>query len=87
MNIIGMLVHVNSIKIKQVEQSLMKIGGIEVHAVTEKGQLIITIEENDDQILTEKIFQLHHLEGVLAAAIVYQYSETQGDIEDEAESA
>jgi periplasmic nitrate reductase NapD len=75
MNISGVLVHAKPEQIAQLEKQLTKIPGLEVHAVTENGRMVVTIEQDNDKLIADTILNLHNYEGVLSAAMVYQYGD------------
>jgi nitrate reductase NapD len=81
MNIAGVLVHAKPGQDDKVEKELKEIAGVEVHGVTKTGRLIVTIEKRYENLIADTVLQLHNVEGVLSAAIVYQYSddEDEGD--------
>ena len=75
MNIAGVLVHAKPGQVDKVEKELKEISGVEVHGVTKNGRLIVTIEKHYENLIVDTVLQLHDIEGVLSAAIVYQYSD------------
>jgi periplasmic nitrate reductase NapD len=79
MNISGVLVHAKLEQVDKVKEQLVEIPGVEVHATTDNGRLVVTIEHENDTMIGETVVNLHNIEGVLSAAMVYQY----GDDEDE----
>ncbi len=79
-NLCGVLVHAQKGKQEQVKQLLTSQPGIEIHAITEDGRLVITLEDESRKQVAERIMKLHELEGVLSAAMIYQFSD---DIEAE----
>jgi nitrate reductase NapAB chaperone NapD len=44
---------------------------IEIHGVNEKSQIVITLEQETDEMLTEQLTQVQQIYGVLTAALVY----------------
>jgi nitrate reductase NapD len=77
MNISGVLVHAKPEKIDNVKEQLEAISGIEVHATTENGRLVVTIEQDNDRMIAETVVNFHNFDGVLSAAMVYQYSDDE----------
>ncbi len=75
-NICGVLVHVQPLQSTQVEQDLLAIPGVEVHAVTDEGKMVVTIEENYHRA-SEILNKLPLMDGVLSAAMIYQHHETE----------
>jgi nitrate reductase NapD len=81
MNISSVLVNARSEKIAQVQHGLLALAGVEVHAVTEEGRLIVTIEADSDQAVANMFEEINHLPGVLSASMVYHQYETDPDEE------
>jgi nitrate reductase NapD len=79
MNISGVLVHAKPEQAAQVEQQLTKIPGVEVHAVTENGRLVVTVEQDNDKMIADTVLTIHNCDGVLSAAMVYQYGDDDND--------
>lgn len=70
MNIVGVLINTLPDYTNKVVEALKKLE-IEIHAVNDKSQIVITLEEETDDILTEKLTKVQQIYGVLTAAIVY----------------
>ena len=51
------------------------MSGVEIHAETADGRFIVTVEDRPDASPADTVVALHRLDGVLAAAMVYQYSD------------
>ncbi|MEN8217975.1 MAG: chaperone NapD [Pseudomonadota bacterium] len=83
MNISGVLVHTIPEQADEVKTRLMEIPGVEVHAVTENGRLIVTIEDDDEKVVADKALDLHQCQGVISAAMIYQYGNNDEDFEEE----
>ena len=75
MTICSMVLHARPEKAELVCEQLGKQAGVEVHANTEDGRLIITIDHPDRTYCSETMMQMHNLDGVLSAALVYEYHE------------
>ena len=81
MNISSILVNVRGDLIAQVQQELATLSGVEVHAATEEGRLIVTIEADSDQAVANMFEVINHLPGVLSASMVYHQTESDPDEE------
>jgi nitrate reductase NapD len=81
MNISSVLVNARSEMIKQVQDGLLALNGVEVHVATEEGRLIVTIEADSDQAVANMFEEINHLPGVLSASMVYHQYETDPDEE------
>ncbi len=74
MDIVGVLVRSKPPQIHTVRSALNAIPGLEIHATTEAGQMVVTLDDSNGY-LGDTITQINNIEGVLSAAMVYQYSE------------
>jgi len=81
MNISSVLVNARPEKITQVQDGLLALSGVEVHAVTEEGRLIVTIEADSDQSVANLFEAINHQPGVLSASMVYHQYESDPDEE------
>lgn len=61
-------------KLPAIKQSLYAFSGVELHAETPDGRLIVTIEDTPDMLAADCYIELTRLDGVLSAAVVYEYS-------------
>jgi len=83
-DICGLLVQARAERVSEVRERLARIPGVEVHAVTEDGRLVVTVEGTEHHPTLDKINTLVAVPGVAATSLVYQYSDHQ---EREQESA
>jgi len=74
-NICSALVHAKLEQIDSVKQTLLTQEGVEVHAQTEDGRLIVTIEDENRKKVGERIMGFYEIEGVLSASMIYQFSD------------
>ncbi len=79
MNISGVLVHVNPEKLDKASEQLLTIPGVEIHATTDDGRLIVTIED-DNNMIVDTVINLHQFDGIISAVMVYQYSNNDENI-------
>ncbi len=84
MNISGVLVRVRPENIAVVQQALEAYAGVEVHATTEDGRLIVTVEAASDRATADTVFRLQDMPGVIAASMVYHQIEDDQVLEQEA---
>ena len=56
-------------------EQLTAMTGVEVHAVTSEGHMVVTIERPTDGEMTGAFDAIHQLPGVLSAALVYHHDE------------
>lgn len=77
MNISSAVIHARPGEVAVVQAGLAMLAGVEVHAISPEGKLIVTIETEDDAsavVLYERIGQL---DGVMSAAMVYHQTESE----------
>ncbi|MCP5249458.1 MAG: chaperone NapD [Candidatus Accumulibacter sp.] len=81
MNISSVLVNARPEVLPQVQGKLLALSGVEVHAATDKGQLIVTIEADSDRAAADMFTTISRQPGVLSAALVYHQFEPDPDEE------
>ena len=81
MQISGIIVDAVPAKIEAVNNELLKIDGIEIHAKEDNGKFVITLElednSTDDEVAVMK--QIHDIQGVASASMVYHHFEEETD--------
>jgi nitrate reductase NapD len=75
MDIASAVVHAVPGRCAEVRAQLEGVRGIEIHAETADGRFIVTAEDTPAGSAADAIMRLHTLDGVLSAAMVYQYSD------------
>jgi len=75
MNICGVLVQGRPADRTRIHAALTAMPGVEVHAETEAGQLVVTVEEAEQASAANTLVDINNVQGVLAASLVYLYSE------------
>ena len=79
MNISSLLIYAEPQRAEYVRAQLEQLPGVEVHAVTAEGRLIVTVEKGDDLEMRRALEQLGAIPGVHATTLVYHHSETLDD--------
>lgn len=74
MNIAGVLVHARPEKLAGVETQLIELPGVEIHASTEDGRLVVTVED-DASRLADTVMGLQDVDGVLSTSLIYHHFE------------
>lgn len=77
MNISSAIVYALPQHADSVRASLRALPGLEIHHEGEDGRFIVTIEDGHGASVADTVMQLHRLDGVLSAAMVYQYSDDE----------
>lgn len=75
MNISGIVVHTSPDKIDMIRTQLEKIPGVEVHAASAEGKMVVTIEKPDDREATDVFEEISRIPGILSTAMVYHHFE------------
>lgn len=76
-HIAGVVVHARPERLAAVRASLDNMAGLEVHATSPEGRLVVTVEGDARQAVADALTSLHRLDGVLSACLVYEHSETE----------
>jgi len=74
-NITGLLVSAHPDHTESLREQLTAMSGVEVHAVTPEGHMVVTVERPTDGEMTGAFDAIHRLPGVLSAALVYHHDE------------
>lgn len=81
MNISGVLVQAHPEKLQAVSSCLQAMPGVEVHAGSDTGKLVVTIERDSDEETTRTFDAINLMDGVLAALLVYHQQESDPEKE------
>ena len=81
MNISSVLVYARPQDLQLVREQLSALAGVEVHAASENGRLIVIIEADSVQAVADIFAQINQQPGVLAASMVYHQFEPDPDEE------
>jgi nitrate reductase NapD len=81
MNISSVIVIPHPDHIDAVRLRLQDVDGVELHAVSPEGKMIVTIEADDDRTTTGTYEFISQLDGVLSASMVYHQNESDPDKE------
>ncbi len=74
MNISSIIVHTYPQESDAMQVRLADLPGVDVHAATDDGKIIITIEDTPEEGAPAKtLMNVQNMQGVLSAAMVYNY--------------
>lgn len=76
MNISSVIVIPHPERIEAVRQLLPTLAGVELHAVSPEGKMIVTIETEGDRETTDLYEKISLLDGVMSASMVYHQKES-----------
>lgn len=77
MNISSLIVDVRPERLAGVQRVLLDWPGIEIHAATPQGKLIVTLETDADGSSAEAFARIAAVEGVMSVAMVYHQVEQE----------
>ena len=75
MSIYSVIIHTKPENIESVSSALEKIEGVEIHAASDKGKLIVTLDHPDRGYCSDTLMGFHNIPGVLNSSLVYEYFE------------
>ena len=81
MNISSAIVYAKSEHDQALRTLLSQFPGVEVHASTDDGKMIITIETESDRTAVTIYEDIERMEGVLSVAMIFQQTESHPDQE------
>ena len=75
MNISGVLVKAYPEHLMSIEKVLTTMVGVEVHGNNEDGRIVITVEDESANNISDTLVQIQDVPGVLSAAMIYHQFE------------
>jgi len=75
MSICSLVVRTRPENISSVSDHLIEMAGVEIHATSEQGKLIVTVDHPDRQVCADNIMAMQNVTGVLNASLIYEYFE------------
>lgn len=75
MNISGVLVKAYPQHLLSIEEVLKKMDGVEVHGNNEDGRMVVTVEQDSANNISDTLVQIQDVPGVLSAAMIYHQFE------------
>ncbi len=76
MNISSIIVHAKPAELSSVRGNLEQIPGVEIHAATDDGKLVVTIETDTDGETAGTFDRINTMDGVMSAAMVFHQFES-----------
>ncbi len=77
MNISSAILHVVPARLAEAREALLKLPGLEIHAESTEGKMVVVLEDDDLESAANKYVALHGMPGVASVAMVYQYSDDE----------
>lgn len=81
MNISSLVVDAHPDHLPRVRQALDGLQGVDVHAATPEGKVIVTLEADSNDATTDAFARIGAIEGVMSVAMVYHQFEPDQDQE------
>lgn len=81
MNICGCLVHTTPEMAHSAIASMTEFDGVEVHAHSEDGRIVVVVEDTPERFASETIMDLHQIPGVISLTLTYHHFEDLGSLE------
>lgn len=81
MNISSAIVYAKPAQDQVLRAHLSQIDGVEVHASTSDGKLIVTIESENDRTAVDTYEAIERMDCVLSVAMIFQQTESNPDQE------
>lgn len=81
MNFSSVIVIPHPEQVEAVRQRVQEVPGVELHAVSPEGKMIVTLEADDDRETVHTYELISQLDGVLSASMVFHQQETEPEIE------
>ncbi len=81
MNISSVIVHAKPTELTSVRGSLEQIPGVEIHAATDDGKFVVTIETESDGETASTFDRINTMPGVMSAAMVFHQYESDPEKE------
>ncbi|MEH6814856.1 MAG: chaperone NapD [Motiliproteus sp.] len=77
-DITGLVVRSKPSKAQSVADQLQQFKGVEVHAIGDKGNLVVTIEELDgEKLAVDTLTQINNIPGVITSSLIYHHTEEE----------
>ena len=86
-HIAGVAVHCVPDRLEDVRRAMAPLTGVEVHAWSAEGKLVVTLEGPTSRALAAQLEWLQQLDGVISAALVYQHGEDAAAMAEEIDDA
>lgn len=74
-HIAGIMVYAHPAALEHVRHAIGAMTGVEIHAASDAGKLVVTVEAPSSHAIVAQLTCLHQMEGVISATLVYQHNE------------
>ena len=73
MSISGLVVRALPDRVEDVREQLVRLGGVEIHAVSDDGRMVITVDVANDHEAADTLMEMQKQDGVLSASLIYNH--------------
>ena len=81
MHISSLIVHGRPGGIASIESAIGDLEGAEIHGISDKGKLVVTLETGNEAEMITRIDAINRIEGVLSVALVFHQVDDPTDSE------
>ncbi|WP_394201330.1 chaperone NapD [Shewanella waksmanii] len=74
-HVTSLVVHAAPTELIQVKHQIDALAGTDIHAVTEEGKLVVTLEGETQASILDNVEAINALSGVLSSSLVYHQVE------------
>lgn len=85
MSISGLVVHAAPQRLDEIRQKIEALAGAEIHAASDDGKFVVTIDLPNDRDAADTLSSLHSMDGVLNTSLVYNYFDREAHDEEMAQ--
>ena len=82
-HISSLVVHAVPKRLQRVEETIAIMPGARVHGSSPNGKLVVTLDADSADEMLSRIGEIQRTDGVLSAALVYQFSDTVEAMDEE----
>jgi len=75
MSISGLVVRALPDRVEDVRKQLIKLDGVEIHAIDDDGRMVITVDVANDHKAADTLMEMQKQDGVLSASLIYNHFE------------
>jgi nitrate reductase NapD len=83
LHVAGLVVHAYPEAAERIAHAIGRREGARIHARSPDGKLVVTLEAEGSEAIAASVADIQRIEGVLAASLVYQHSESVSAMQDE----
>jgi len=75
MSICSLVVQARPENLASISESLSGMEGVEIHASSEAGKLVVTIDHPEREVCSQTMMDMQNIPGVLSSSLIYEYFE------------